>query len=89
MSHATTQNQRPAADDHCTRLHRQTDMLIDAIAGSARDQLEGLPVPVIYARLCAQLHAMGLVPAEEKVQRVAAWISGPEPTDHVPGNRAA
>jgi len=87
MSHATYE--QFAVDDRYSRLGLQTDVLIDAIAGSARDQLEGLPVPVIYARLCAQLRAMGLVPAEDKVRRVAAWISGPELADRTPGNQAA
>jgi len=52
----------------------QADLLIDAIAGRARADLEGLSVAQIYNALVARIEAMGMRPAEQKVLRVAHWI---------------
>ena len=74
--------------DQRTRLTAQTDMLIDAITGARRAELEGLPVAMVFARLCAQLRAMGLRPDEPKVLRIARWISTSNDAD-TPGSAAA
>lgn len=75
MNHATVQgrNHRRSTDAHPQQS--PTDILVDLIAGSSRAQLEGQPVAVIHAALCAQLREMGLRPNESKVRRIAAWIS--------------
>ena len=62
-------------EDGRSRVLAQADVLIGVITGTAREQLKKLPVPGVYDRLCAQLRAVGLEPAEAKVLRVATWIS--------------
>lgn len=66
----------PIFVDPSVRLAAQTDTLIDTISGT---ECEGLPVPAILDRLCAQLRAMGMEPDLPKVLRLATWISGPRP----------
>ena len=91
MSEVLTFDELPSTGDVAdrrVRLTAQTDMLIDAITGASREQLEQLPVPVIFNRLCAQLRGMGLEPAEAKVMRVARWISMVDPSCPTTGSAA-
>jgi hypothetical protein len=92
MRHATTLDEKRRARDLAdarTRLRQQTDLLVDAIAGEARSQLEGQPVLTIYHSICRQLREMGLEPAEAKVYQVACWISGEDGPDLAPPPMAA
>lgn len=78
---ATTGRARVIGSGSRPHLNTATDVLVDAITGAGRTDLEGQPQPVVYALLCRQLRAMGLEPDSPKVRRVAAWISSEDPTE--------